>query len=449
MTLSSLPVVIIGAGPVGLAAAAHLLARGIEPLVLEAGDDVAANVRRWAHVRVFSPWKYNIDAAAATLLQAQGWKAPDDDHFPTGAELIEAYLEPLATTPAIASVLRLGARVRTISRERRDRMKDDGREETPFVVRYEQHGQEHDVLARAVIDASGTFETPNPVGAAGVPAIGERAAMDQIWYGIPDVLAAHRDRYAGKRVLVIGGGHSAFNALVDLAQLQADTASTPIHWAIRKASLASVAGGGENDQLKERGALGLKVAQLVAAGRIVLHTGFHLDRLTQTPDGLTAWHGDAALPPVDEIIGATGFRPDLHMLDELRLSLDAGTQSPLALGPLIDPNLHSCGTVRPHGAVELRHPEPGFYIVGMKSYGRAPIFLMLTGYEQVRSVAAAIDGDHEAARRVELVLPETGVCNTAPRGDGPSSLKAACTPSAGAASSAQGECGPKAVSCCR
>lgn len=191
------------------------------------------------------------------------------------------------------------------------------------------------------------------------------------------------------------------------------------------------------------------MAQLVAAGRIVLHTGFQLDRLTQTPDGLTAWHGDAALPPVDEIIGATGFRPDLHMLDELRLSLDAGTQSPLALGPLIDPNLHSCGTVRPHGAAELRHPEPGFYIVGMKSYGRAPTFLMLTGYEQVRSVAAAIDGDHEAARRVELVLPETGVCNTAPRGESPSSLKAACTPSAGAAASTQGDCGPKAVSCCR
>ncbi|HWU81018.1 MAG TPA: FAD-dependent oxidoreductase [Caulobacter sp.] len=445
MTLSSLPVVIIGAGPVGLAAAAHLLARGIEPLILEADESIAGNVRRWSHVRVFSPWKYNIDAAAKSLLQASDWQAPDDDHFPTGAELIAGYLEPLANTPAIASALRLGARVRTISRERRDRMKDEARGETPFVVRYEQHGQEHDLLARAVIDASGTFGTPNPIGAAGVPAIGERGAQDQIWYGIPDVLDADRNRYAGKRVLVIGSGHSAFNVLVDLAQLHDETASTPIHWAIRKGSLASVAGGGENDQLRERGALGQKVADLVAAGRIVLHTGFHLDRLAQTPDGLTAWHGDLALPPVDEIVGATGFRPDLHMLDELRLSLDAGTQSPLALGPLIDPNLHSCGTVRPHGAFELSHPEPGFYIVGMKSYGRAPTFLMLTGYEQVRSVAAAIDGDHEAARRVELALPETGVCNTAPRGG----ASAACSPSDHPAASTQGGCGPKVSSCCR
>ena len=451
MTLSSLPVVIIGAGPVGLAAAAHLLARGVQPLVLEADEQIAANVRRWSHVRVFSPWRYNIDAAAQTLLQAQGWTAPDDDHFPTGAELIAAYLEPLANVPAIADTLRLGARVRTISRVRRDRMKDDARGETPFVVRYEQHGEEQDVLARAVIDASGTFETPNPIGAAGVPAIGERSARDQIWYGIPDVLGDQKTRYVGKRVLVVGSGHSAFNVLVDLAELSDGAASTPIQWAIRKASLASVAGGGENDQLEERGALGLKVAELVTAGRIVLHTGFQLDRLTQTPDGLTAWDGVAALPAVDEIIGATGFRPDLHMLDELRLSLDAGTQSPLALGPLIDPNLHSCGTVRPHGALELQHPEPDFYIVGMKSYGRAPTFLMLTGYEQVRSVAAAIAGDHQAARRVELVLPETGVCNTRPRRDepGPGSAEGACSQPAGVVASTQEGRGPKASSCCR
>lgn len=451
MTLSSLPVVIIGAGPVGLAAAAHLHARGIQPLILEAGDQIAANVRRWSHVRVFSPWQYNIDASTKAILQAHGWTAPDDDHFPTGGELIADYLEPLASVPAIASALRLGARVRTISRQRRDRMKNEARGEAPFLVRYEQQGQEHDLLARAVIDASGTFETPNPLGAAGVPAIGERSARDRIWYGIPDVLGAHRNRYAGKRVLVIGSGHSAFNVLVDLAALSEGTTSAPIQWAIRRASLASVAGGGENDQLKERGALGLKVAELVAAGRIVLHTGFQLDRLTQTSGELTAWDGAASLAPVDEIIGATGFRPDLRPLDELRLSLDAGTQSPLALGPLIDPNLHSCGTVRPHGALELQHPEPGFYIVGMKSYGRAPTFLMLTGYEQVRSVVAAIAGDHEAARRVELVLPETGVCNTRPTSNTPgdSSPVSTCSQPDGAAAPPQGGCGPKVTSCCR
>ena len=118
------------------------------------------------------------------------------------------------------------------------------------------------------------------------------------------------------------------------------------------------------------------------------------------------------LPTVDEVVVATGFRPKLELLSELRLALDSATQSPIHLAPLIDPNEHSCGTVRPHGAVELAHPDEGVFIVGMKSYGRAPTFLLLTGYEQVRSVVAALAGDWEAAKRVELVLPETGVCST-------------------------------------
>ena len=117
---------------------------------------------------------------------------------------------------------------------------------------------------------------------------------------------------------------------------------------------------------------------------------------------------------VDELIVGTGFRPDLSMLSELRLGLDPALDCPTTLAPLIDPNEHSCGTVRPHGARELAHPEAGFYIAGMKAYGRAPTFLALTGYEQVRSIIADIAGDKEAAARVELVLPETGVCSGAP-----------------------------------
>src|SRR6185437_13078913 len=173
-----------------------------------------------------------------------------------------------------------------------------------------------------------------------------------------------------------------------------------------------VLGGGENDQLKERGRLGLRIAKLAEDGALRVHTGFHLDRIERTASGLMAWSGETVLPPVDEIVGTTGFRPDLTILDEVRLDLDPGTQSPSALAPLIDPNLHSCCTVRPHGAEELKHPDANLYVVGMKSYGRAPTFLMLTGYEQVRSVAAALAGDWESARRVELVLPETGVCST-------------------------------------
>ncbi len=143
--------------------------------------------------------------------------------------------------------------------------------------------------------------------------------------------------------------------------------------------------------------------------RLELATNFHIDRVSVTPDGLIVSDGDRRLPPVDEIIAATGFRPDWSILSELRLDLDPAVESPRALAPLIDPNVHSCGTVPPHGAEELKQPDANLFVVGMKSYGRAPTFLMLTGYEQVRSVVSAIAGDWEAARRVELVLPETGV----------------------------------------
>ena len=407
-----LPVVIIGAGPVGLAAAAHLLSRGLEPLLLEAGDSVGAGMQRWAHVRMFSPWEFTIDSQARVLLTATGWKQPDLAAFPTGGEVVERYLRPLAATPEIAPRLRLGARVLGVARHRRDLMKDAGRGTQPYVVQYRDANGEHEVLAQGVIDASGTIENPNFLGASGLPALGERALSNQIAYGIPDVLGEQRDRYAGKRVLVVGSGHSAFNVLKDLARLSRQSPGMHVHWALRRSSLARVLGGGDNDQLKERGRLGQDIARLVEEGMLTVHTSIEIDSLENTASGIVVHAGDRALPAVDEIVAATGFRPDLALLSEVRLSVHAGTQSPTALAPLIDPNQHSCGSVRPHGAEELRHPDDGIYIVGMKSYGRAPTFLLLTGYEQVRSVTAALAGDWEAARRVDLVLPETGVCIT-------------------------------------
>jgi thioredoxin reductase len=407
---TSLPVAIIGAGPVGLAAAAHVLARGMTPLVLEAGARVGTGVRRWGHVRMFSPWQYAIDGEARALLQAGGWLAPPLDAFPTGEEIATHYLEPLAATPELRPAIRLNARVESITRQQHDRMKSAGRDTAPFLVRYRDRGVERELLARAVIDASGTIESPNPAGASGIPALGERAAAAHVVYGMPNVLGEARVRYAGQRVLVVGSGHSAFNVLADLMTLRAQVPGTTIHWAVRRATLARVFGGGENDQLAERGRLGQRVAQWVREGALVVHTGVRIDRVLQGSQGIVVASGERELPAVDEIVVATGFRPDLALADELRLELDPATQSPRQLAPLIDPNVHSCGTVRPHGAEQLRHPEENFYIVGMKSYGRAPTFLLLTGYEQVRSVVAAIAGDWAAAREVHLVLPETGVC---------------------------------------
>jgi hypothetical protein len=411
METTSLPVAIIGAGPIGLAAAAHLLRKGETPLIFEAGPSAGAAVLQWGHVHLFSPWRELLDREATALLTAEGWLAPDPEAYPTGRELVEDYLAPLANTPQIKPHLRPSTRVVGVSRQGVDKMKTPGREEAPFALRHETaDGEEQDVLARAVIDASGTYETPNPLGASGIPAIGEQALREYIFYGIPDILGTLSERYEGRRVLVVGSGHSAFNALLELAELAREHPATRPLWAIRRTDLGQLFGGGERDALPARGALGQRIHELVEGGQVRLVTGVRISALSQTDAGIVIAGEEERLGPIDEIIATTGFRPDLSQLRELRLALDAGLESPVRLAPLIDPNVHSCGTVPPHGVEELSHPEANFYIVGMKSYGRAPTFLTLTGYEQVRSIVAALTGDWEAARQVELVLPETGVC---------------------------------------
>jgi len=443
-----LPVAIIGAGPIGLAAAAHLASRGQPFVIFEAGQSVGAHVSAWSHVQVFSPWRYNVDPVAGSMLRAVGWREPDPDVLPTGGELVAEYLRPLGALPQIASHLRLAARVLAVARVAHDKMKTAGRDEAPFEVRFRSRAGEDSLLARAVIDASGTYAVPNPLGANGLVAIGETECAPHIFYGIPDVGGVHRARYARRAVLVVGSGHSAFDTLLDLLDLAADESTTTITWAVRRSDVGAMYGGGDADVLPARGRLGTQLRPLVDSGRVRLVTGFRTRKLARDGARVTVLDTDGrTLGPFDEIIAVTGFRPDLTMLGELRLDLDPAVESPRALAPLIDPNVHSCGTVPPHGVEELRQPEANFFVVGMKSYGRAPTFLMLTGYEQVRSVVAALAGDLEGARRVELTLPPTGVCSSTPQAD--ATATACCDTTAAAA--ATGCCTPVAETsgaCC-
>ena len=414
MAEQDLPVVVIGAGPVGLAAATHLRSRGLRPLVLEAGAEVGAAMSEWEHIRTFTPWKYIVDLTARRLLESAGWQHPAEEIPPTGAEVVEQYLRPLAAALGPEAV-RTEARVVAVSRQGLDKTRTIGREERPFVVRLED-GEE--LVARAVVDASGTWGRSNPLSGSGLPAHGEEAARDFLVGPLPDVLGRDRKRFAGRRTLVVGLGHSAANTLLNLAALAEEEPGTEIVWAIRAAAPDRLFGGGEADQLEARGKLGADLRSLVASGRIELVRGFAIESLSVAADGVTVsvtGTTDADERTVDglhAVAAATGFRPDLSMLSELRLDLDPGLEAPSQLAPLIDPQFHSCGTVPPHGHRDLQQPEPGFYIVGMKSYGRAPTFLITTGNEQVRSIAAALAGDLEAADAVELVLPETGVCST-------------------------------------
>ena len=426
--MNTMPVVVVGAGPVGLAAAAQLRERGLTPLVFERGESAGAAIAEWNHVRLFSRWGELIDPAARRLLDTTDWTAPDDDGYPTGQDWTRDYLVPLATALG-DDIVQLNTEVIGVARRGRDRVVDAGRDTEPLSVHLRRSdGTEGRITAQAVIDASGTWTTPNPLGAEGLPALGERDAVDVIEYRVPNLAdEAVRARYAGKHIVIAGSGHSALTAIVALADLEEQAPGTRIRWVLRRGDVGSTFGGGDDDQLPARGALGLRAKAAVDAGLLTVVPGFRTATIEPADDGdrvVLVSDTGARIDDVDRVVVLTGFRPDLSWLSEIRLGLDPVLQAPTQLAPLIDPNVHSCGTVYPHGVAELSHPEPNVFLAGMKSYGRAPTFLAMTGYEQVRSIAAVLDGDHDAAARVELTLPETGVCGGAGVFDDPDNTSA-------------------------
>ncbi|MBU5252446.1 NAD(P)-binding domain-containing protein [Lysinibacillus capsici] len=408
----NLPIVIIGAGPIGLAAAAHLVEQNQSFILLESGNEIAHNIRTWGHVTLFSPWRYNINKAAKSLLEGSDWVEPSLETIPTGHELIDLYLKPLAELKQIKPSIRLNAKGVGISRQLNDKMKSKNRFNQSFNIYVEKEDDIDIIEAKAVIDATGTWGNPNPANSTGVWLKNEKALADHIEYGIPDI-NTNPKRYANKKIAVIGGGHSAINTLLNLAELQKDNPTTKLVWIMRKRSVEEAYGGEEKDALAARGALGIRIHELVDTGKVEVITPFYISQVKKEENIhiVGTINGEQkVLTGFEELIVNAGNRPDLSINSELRLSIDSATESVQALAPLIDPNVHSCGTVRAHGEEILRQPEKDFYIVGAKSYGRAPTFLMATGYEQVRSITAYLSGDEEASKRVELELPETGVC---------------------------------------
>lgn len=420
-TISNLPVAIIGAGPVGMSAVAHLSKRNIPFILFEAGTSVGSSVLSWEHISVFSTWKYNIDKVAKELLLKTNWVEPNEDAIHTGRELVDNYLQPLSELPQLKKFIHLNSKVLSIGKKGLDKMKNSNREQVPFTLQVQQGNEKQSFEAKAIIDATGNWLTPNPIGSGGNFAIGEIKNSNKIFYGIPDVVLKHKMRYVNKSVAVIGGGHSAINTILELEKMKNEFPKTEINWILRKQNIRDVYGGKEGDALKARGALGIKIESLVNDERINVYTPFQIQEIRQNNGQLSliGFQNDKKnqIPNIDEIIANTGSRPDFSFLNEIRLSIHHSVESVEALADLIDPNIHSCGTVRAHGELELQHPEKDFYIVGSKSYGRAPTFLMATGYEQVRSIVAAIDGDMESARKVELDLPETGVCSSGKDGN--------------------------------
>jgi len=408
------PVAIVGAGPIGLAAAAHLARKGQPFVVLEAGPTAATSIRAWQHVTLFTPWQYSVDAEAIALLETQPgntlWSMPDPEAYPTGGDLISRYLEPLAAHPAIAPHIRYGRRVTAVAHDDLGKL-EGGRDEDTFVLLAETpDGAVERYDARAVIDASGVWSQPNPIGANGLPVPGEDRFRDRIAIRIPDVVGRDRSHYAGKRTLVVGSGHSAMHVLAGLVALAETEPGTTAVWALRR-ELTEETFAACDGPLTEQTLILRDIRDLVEGGRIEAWGGVRIRELVPEPggSGVIARTRDGDLPAVDEIVVATGFRPDHAIERELQLDLHPVFECAYGIAALVDPAANACGTVPPHGAAQLAHPEPDFYIVGNKSYGRAPTFLLYTGYEQVRSVVAALTGDIDGSA-VALELPERGLC---------------------------------------
>lgn len=402
------PIAILGAGPIGLAAAAHLTAYNIPFIIIEK-NEVAANVANWEHVQLFSPWEFNVDPTAKTLLENTGWMMPNKDEIPTGKELREQYLLPLSHL--FQDQLRTNEEVFAITKLDADKMKSTNRAHKPFVIFTKNGHSTNTYKARAIIDATGTWGNPNPTVSHGVWLPSEKAVADKISYIIPNIKSATL-RYSNMRIAVVGGGHSAINSLLQLVELKKAYPQTEITWVLRKKRIEDALGGGTADELAARGELGLKMQQIISTKTIQVETPFSIQSIFQNENGLILKEAEREIGPFDELVVNTGNRPDFTFHSELRYEVDPITEAVSSIASLIDPNLHSCGTVPAHGEKELRQPEEGFYIVGSKSYGRAPTFLMATGYEQVRTIVAYLAGDVEASLDVKLNLPETGVCNT-------------------------------------
>ncbi len=378
-------IAIIGAGPIGLEAALAALERGFAAQLFERGRAAGA-VRQWGHVRMFSPFGMNATSRGLTRLQSSGVPLPEADALLTGAEFRDRYLLPLARSFP-AGVLRENTEVLAIGRSRvlkGDHIAEPTRGATPFRLLVRDASEERIVQADSVFDCSGTYAQPNGLGDGGIPAPGERAARDHIFYGIPDFAGADRERFAGRRVLVVGAGHSGATAVNGLAELPA----SEIHWLLRR-QRALPAEEIPDDPLPERARLAARSNQLVRAKRVTLHRSASVESISPNDSievAIADADGERALT-VDEIIVATGFRPDLNLARELQVQTCWATEGtyPLAASILGEAGA-DCLKTPAFGAEMLMHPEPGYFTLGMKSYGRAPNFLLRTGHEQIETV---------------------------------------------------------------
>lgn len=379
----------IGAGPIGLEAALAATQAGYACTVYEAGE-VGGHVRAWGHVRLFTPWSMNV---SPRIHAALGGRAPQGAGLPTGTELADELLEPVAALHELDGVIQRRVRVVAVAREgllKHEAIGDPARRECPFRLLLEDSdGTERVARADVVIDATGTYGNPNRLGDGGIEALGERSLGARIERTIPD-LANAGGAWAGRTTLLVGAGHSAQTAARDLAALAAREPGTRVIWAVR--SRLPDWGATAGDPLPERAALAAAASSLTAghSAAVRVHRGTIVAELRPRDSRVevTLRNGGRVDVTVDRVLALVGGAPQAELYRQLQVQECYATLGPVRLAAALlgESGGGDCLAQVAHGPETLRNPEPDFFILGAKSYGRNSQFLLRVGWQQVSDV---------------------------------------------------------------
>ncbi len=407
--------IIVGGGPAGIEAALAASHKGFRFILVEAGE-IGASIRRWGHVRMFSPWEHNTSPLGRKTLAVHGHPVPDLAAVPTGAEYLEHYLHPIAQSPELAPSIRTGTRVIAVGRAgigKSDLIGDPRRADHPFQVTLARAGSSDPVSvveAPILIDASGVYDQPSPFTEVAVAQECE-ASVDHY---IPDV-ASQRGRYAGKHTVIVGGGFSAATALRDLLPIAAEVAGTRISWILRNADRKPLTAV-RDDVLPERARLVEEINRIATSADVpglTILRGTRIRSLVQLPieggstDGsgfeLSLAGDHAGTLTADHVLALTGYRPDTALLAECQVHLCYASDglmklSAALLGAMGDDSAADCMAVPAAGIETLRSPEPNLFVIGNKSYGRFSHYLLRSGIEQVETVFDALPAPVRTAK---------------------------------------------------
>jgi thioredoxin reductase len=396
-------IAILGAGPIGLEAALYARTLGLLVTVYERGR-VGEHMLRWGHVRLFSPFGMNVTPLGRAAVQAARAREtlPADGDLLTGREHVARYLEPLAQSETLKGFLRLNTTVLHVGRRgflKEDFPGDPRRAKSPFrLLVKEGNNPERAEEADVVLDCTGTYGQHRWLGEGGIPAVGETGAEPYIVYGLEDVRGERKGQYAGKNVLVVGSGYSAATTVCALAELAGPHPDTWVIWLARgdrTQPLRRLAG----DPLRERDRLALRANTLATRdeGNVEYHPQSVIE-VVECPgkdQGFKVRGRSAGKPhtwEVERLIANVGYTPNRDLYRELQVHECYVTLGPQKLAALLNQSGDDCLKQAGHGPDSLRQPEPNFFILGAKSYGRNSSFLLRIGFEQVRDVFSLLTG---------------------------------------------------------